>query len=120
MAMGVYTGGHGQCLRVGPERHGYVYYGRGDMWKGVRGMDGAAANQVLFMHKDVDGYWYAVNASKDKKSVADVKMDGVGVFRTREDALSSGWHFWETNWNASSGGWPDWRNNGLCCETTWL
>jgi len=65
------------------------------------------------MLKDVDVYWYAVNASKDKKSVADVKMDGVGVFRTREHVLSGGWHYREANWNASSGRWPDWRDTGM-------
>ena len=118
--MEVYVGGRGQGVRIGPERHGYVYHEKGDMWKAVRGMDRAAANEVLYMLKESDGYWYAVNASKEMKSVADVKMGGVGVFRTRENALSGGWHTWETNWNASCGGLASWQATGLCCETTWL
>jgi hypothetical protein len=45
------------------------------------------------------------------------------VFRTRADALTPGWHTWETNWMASStcdANTVDWRDTGLSCETTRL
>ena len=45
----------------------------------------------------------------------------LAVFRTQENAVSPGWHKWQTNYQADNkrlG--ADWRDTGLRCETTEL
>ena len=121
MAMVLYGGGYGKYVRIGPERHAYVYAQESaEFLRCSRGSGSAAGNEVLFMYKETDGVWYAVDAPRNSRSLADVKMDAVPVFRTREAALEEGWHTWETNWNVASRARPDWRATGLCCQTSWL
>ena len=45
-------------------------------------------------------------------------IDHLAVFRTRENAVSPGWHKWQTNCQADQWLRADWRDTGLICETT--
>ena len=58
-------------------------------------------------------------ADSDEQHVRSV--DHLAVFRTQENAVSPGWHKWQTNYQAGNN-WlvADWRATGLICETTEL
>ena len=83
--------------------------------------DEGAKNTNTVVVAAVLRWWVAVDAHKDSKE-DDVRSIGhLAVFRTRENAVSPGWHKWQTNYQAGNkrlG--ADWRATGLICETTQL
>jgi len=121
MARVPYSGAMWGHVCIGPAQNQYRYeFVNGEFLKGTRGSDNAAGNEVLFMYKESDKYWYAVDAPRNCRTLADVKLEAVPVFRSCESALEEGWHTWETNWSLSRMMWPEWRATGLCCQTTYV
>ena len=65
-------------------------------------------------------WWVAVDAPADSDEDHVRSIDHLAVFRTRENAVSPGWHEWQTNYQADQRLGADWRVTGLICQTTEL
>ena len=105
-----------QALRIGPTRHEYEYTRlNADLWKCKKHNEWGKDDDKLFLLKDQD-YWVALDAPENLDAVAEVLKQGHPMFRTSEDALSAGWHKWESNDAGRSS--LNWRDTGLSCDTT--
>ena len=61
-----------------------------------------------------------MDAHEDNKEDHVRSIGHLAVFRTQENAVSPGWHKWQTNYQAGKRLGADWRATGLICETTEL
>ena len=87
-------------FRIGVEKYGYVYQRvLDDVWRCSRASDnvGQRADYKLFLVQDDDGYWYAIDALSTLSQKAAILLQGHRVFRTQENALLEGSHFWDSN-----------------------
>ena len=65
-------------------------------------------------------WWVTVDAHKDSKEDHVRSIGHLAVFRTGENAVSPGWHEWQTNYQADQWLRADWRATGSICKTTEL
>jgi hypothetical protein len=105
-------------LRIGPERHGFIYTQlSSSLWKCCRASEAGVSGQKLFLYQAF-GYWFAVDAAEAFSTQAEVAAGGRPAFRTSENAIEAGWHTWETNYADTGVSATEWRATGLSCETT--
>ena len=104
-------------LRIGSEKHGYIYDRLDEnTWQCVRGSDQAADGEKLVLKKsESEGHWTAF----DVTSHVEAETSGVPVFRTSENPIEEGKHIWQANWNRSRSS-PEWRDMGGGFMTTHL
>ena len=109
-------------LRIGPERHNYVYRRLDKFtWLCVRKSDWGVVGEKLVL-KYVGGKWTAYDCvvpSNVDDLMENGPPQGIPVFETFENPIQPGSHLWRTNWNRSALA-PDWRATRLSCMTTIL
>ena len=102
-----------RIIRIGPEKHGYVYtYVGNGTYKCRRGSDWKGINEVLWLMKehdvnppfDHDDVWYAFDAPQDAIPTS-VPHNKVIFMSTGADANLPGSHTWILIKSKNSQGW---------------
>ena len=80
-------------LRIGPEKHKYVYTRLTDVaYKCRRGSEYATAGHVRFLVKLPNGQWNAYDGINSDDGAIPPMSDP--IFTSYEDVLLQGWHSW--------------------------
>ena len=92
--------GNPSRIRIGPEKHRYVYTNTEGVWTCSRGSDWSVPGEVLVLVA-IDDYVVACDATIDPVNGAPLTRQQIFRIPIDDLPLNEGWHSWESNYAAS-------------------